>query len=142
MEEGKQMKKVKPIEDHRSDFNSHIREDADGCWRWTAAKNNIGYGLFRMQGKMKSAHRSMMLLEGHDIEDKMVFHTCDSYDCVNPDHLIIGELKDKVQIMKDKGRAGIFWSDPIHHQTCVHCGYHGSPAPIAHFHNNRCKHKP
>jgi hypothetical protein len=138
----KKVKVVKPIEDHRADFNSHVRVDDDGCWRWTAGKQNIGYGMFRMQGKMRTSHRCMMMLEGHDIEDKIVYHTCDSYDCVNPDHLKVGVNQDKVAVMTSKKRAGTYWSDPKNYKTCAHCGYTGSPAPIAQYHNDNCKHKP
>ena len=123
-------------------FMSHIEKQSDGCWIWTAAKNNIGYGMFRYDGKMRTAHRCIMHMEGHEIEGKTVYHTCSNYDCVNPEHLRVGTKKDKVNYMVDKGMAGLVWKDPKYHKTCPHCGYHGSPAVIGQFHNDRCKKKP
>lgn len=123
-------------------FNSHVKIDDNGCHRWVAGKNNIGYGMFRYDGKMRTVHRLMMEWEGHNIVGKVVYHSCDNYDCVNPDHLNVGTIKEKNQLMSEKGRSGIFWSDPKYYQTCQHCGYHGSPAVVAHYHNEKCAQKP
>lgn len=123
-------------------FMQHIEiDEITGCHNWTAAKNNIGYGLFRYFHGMMSAHRVMMDLLGHDIKGKMVYHTCNSYSCVNPEHLRVGTLEQKVKVMVDKGIAGRVWKDPIYHKTCPHCGYHGSPAVLGSRHFDKCKHK-
>lgn len=130
------------LEQYKVYFNSHISIDDDGCHRWIAAKNNTGYGLFRYNGKMCSAHRVMMEWEGHDIEGKQVYHTCDSYNCCNPAHLKVGTVLEKAQSIVDKGHSGIYWKDPKYHRQCIHCSYFGSPAVLSHFHDSRCKHKP
>lgn len=132
----------KSKEEYSRLFYNHVHFSDCGCHLWTAAKNNIGYGMFRYIAGMATAHRVVMDLEGHDIKDKTVYHTCDNYDCVNPDHLKIGTIKDKAQVMSNKGRSGRIWKDPSLHRTCPHCGYKGSPAVIGHFHNDRCKYKP
>lgn len=124
-------------------YFSHVEEDiATGCELWTAATNNIGYGFFRYDGKMRTVHRLRMEWEGHDITDKVVYHDCDNYNCVNPAHLNVGTYQQKSDVMTAKGRAGRYWKDPSLHTTCKHCSYHGSPAVISHRHNDKCVHKP
>lgn len=123
-------------------FHSHVKEDDSGCHLWQAGKNNIGYGLFRYHDKMQSSHRVAMKIEGHNIDGKIVYHTCDNYHCVNPAHLKIGNYYDKAAVTVSKGRAGTHWRDPAYHKTCPHCGYVGSPAVIGHCHGDKCKHKP
>lgn len=127
---------------YQSLFNSHVKIDDAGCYLWQAAKNNIGYGMFRYDGKMRTAHRVAMHFDGHDIDNKVVYHLCDNYNCVNTDHLRIGTLKDKSQVMASKGRAGLHWKDVSRHKTCPHCGHTNSPAVIGHYHNDKCEHKP
>lgn len=131
-----------PESDYQRYFYSHVKEDPCGCHLWQASKNNIGYGMFRYHDKMQTTHRVAMQIEGHKIDGKIVYHTCDNYDCVNPQHLKIGTRTDKAQEMSRKGRAGTHWTDKKYHKTCEHCGYHGSPAVYARFHGDKCKHKP
>ena len=131
-----------PVEVYRNYFTRHIKIDENDCHRWMAGKNNIGYGMFRYKHGMCTAHRAIMDMEGHDIVDKVVYHTCDNYDCVNPDHLRIGTLQDKADVMTEKGRSGVNWSDKARHKTCPHCGYVGSPAVIGRRHDDKCKDKP
>lgn len=123
-------------------FNRHVKEDESGCYLWTAAKNNIGYGLFRYHNGMATSHRVQMQMLGYDIKDKIVYHTCDNYHCVNPDHLRIGTRKDKAQISMLKGRMGQTFTDPKFFKTCEHCGKSTNPAAFAHSHGDRCRLKP
>ena len=135
--------KVEKTKEHYSQyFYQHVHFDECGCHLWTAAKNNIGYGMFRYLTGMATTHRVVMDLEGHDIDGKVVYHTCDNYHCVNPEHLRIGTVKEKAQVMTKKGRSGKIWSDPKLYRTCKYCGYTGSPAVIGRLHNEKCKHKP
>jgi len=128
---------------YKSLYFSHITEDeTTGCELWNAAKNNIGYGMFRFDGKMRTVHRLRMQWEGHDIVGKLVYHSCDNYNCVNPAHLSVGTYIEKASVMMGKGRAGTAWSDHSRYQTCEHCGYHGSPAVVGRRHGEHCKHKP
>lgn len=129
-------------EEFRTLFNNHVKEDNSGCYLWTAAKNNIGYGMFRYINGMATAHRTIMDMDGHDIKGKVVYHVCDNYHCVNPNHLRIGTLKDKGAVVSSKGRGGATCKDPAYFKTCPHCGYHGNQAVLGHFHNDQCKQKP
>ena len=53
-----------------------------------AAKDNGGYGLLSVNGRMIGAHRYSYILHHGPIADGMfVDHICHNRGCVNPDHL-------------------------------------------------------
>lgn len=59
------------------------------CWLWQASKNgSSGYGLFKIKGKYKQAHRvAYELTKGPIPEGLVLDHLCRNRLCVNPDHL-------------------------------------------------------
>ena len=62
----------------------------DGCHLWAAAKQKQGYGMFSYAGKSTPAHRFAYLLYNGDIAENMVVHqTCETNECVNPEHLVL-----------------------------------------------------
>lgn len=76
-----------------------------GCWVWTAAKNEHGYGVSCRQGRMRKAHRQCLAFFGVTIPDGLfVLHECDNPPCVNPAHLRLGTAKDNTQDSKQKRR--------------------------------------
>jgi hypothetical protein len=90
-------------------FNKKIQK-ADGCWLWVGAKNNKGYGQFRVQGKSTLAHRTSWILKNGEIPPHLnVLHKCDVRNCVNPDHLFLGTLKDNMRDCSNKGRLSVNW---------------------------------
>src|SRR3990167_11380987 len=62
----------------------------EGCWTWTATKNNKGYGVISVRdyGGNKLAHRvSYELSHSCSIpKGLLVLHNCDNPLCVNPKH--------------------------------------------------------
>ena len=59
-----------------------------GCWHWTAAKDQDGYGMFRWDGGARRAHRvSYTELVGPIPEGLQIDHLCRNRGCVNPAHL-------------------------------------------------------
>lgn len=60
----------------------------DGCWNWTGARADRGYGKIVFEQRNYAAHRVVLWLAGIDTpSDKVVDHTCMNTSCVNPAHL-------------------------------------------------------
>jgi hypothetical protein len=79
----------------------------DGCWNWNKghAFTGNGYGMIYYKSGMRTAHRIAYQLYKGDIPNgSWVLHTCDNRSCVNPNHLYLGDRKQNVKDMLDRGR--------------------------------------
>ena len=80
---------------------------SDKCWEWQACRNNHGYGLFRIGGRVRVpylAHRVAFVITTGDTE-LQVCHHCNNPSCCNPKHLYAGTQKDNMQQCVIDGRA-------------------------------------
>lgn len=81
----------------------------DSCWCWTGGTQGRGYGAMHVGPKAKGrhmirAHRLSWVLHNAEIpNDLWVLHKCDNPQCVNPDHLFLG---DRIDNMKDAAKKG------------------------------------
>ncbi len=69
-------------------FTAKIRVDEDtGCWIWTAARGDHGYGTFGAR-PTKLAHRvAHEIFTGPIPAGLHIDHLCRVHECVNPDHI-------------------------------------------------------
>lgn len=82
-------------------------EKTDGCWNWTAAINDSGYGVITDRARKchHRAHRlSWELAHGPIPADQLVLHKCDNRRCVRPDHLFLGDHAENARDKVAKGR--------------------------------------
>lgn len=85
-----------------------VESEESGCWYWTGAVTQHGYGRMSWKNHVYRTHRlAAHLWLGLDLEDTdtKVCHTCDSPPCLNPDHLYLGTQKSNVGDMLKRGRA-------------------------------------
>ena len=90
------------------DFWERVTKTPDGCLVWKGAKLASGYGLVRIGGKWKLAHRiAWTLAHGEIPNGAEVLHRCDNPPCVNDDHLFLGTQGDNNRDRSAKGRTRV-----------------------------------
>lgn len=98
----------------RDRFNAKVVR-SEGCWKWTAKKNNAGYGMIRPTGLASdsfvlASRVSWFLTYGQIPAGMNVLHKCDNPECTNPEHLFVGTHRDNANDKIAKGRAyGPHW---------------------------------
>ena len=59
-----------------------------GCWLWKGSKQLSGYGLFSINGKTCTSHRSAYEYWNGEIPNGLqIDHLCRNTSCCNPNHL-------------------------------------------------------
>lgn len=78
------------------------------CIESSNNKNADGYPRITHLGRIHNEHRIVYLKsKGTTLEamsGKVVMHSCDNRNCINPDHLILGTQKQNCQDKLAKGR--------------------------------------
>src|SRR5688500_6565296 len=84
----------------------HVTERGpSACWSWNGATNSRGYGILRVAGRNRYAHRIAWELAHGTIPDGLfVMHACDNPPCTNPAHLQVGTHAANMKDAELKGR--------------------------------------
>jgi len=83
-------------------------KQSNGCVLWTGATATNGYGIISVHGKDRLVHRYAWELANNKPvpADMVVMHTCDTRNCVAPNHLVSGTQADNMKDKINKGRQG------------------------------------
>ncbi len=107
-----QMNRGRPLTPIRARFTGSVAHRlmsrvtrGAGCWEWTGALADNGYGSIRVGGRAAGAHKvSWQVHVGEVPRGLCVLHRCDNRRCVRPDHLFLGTQADNMSDCRDKGR--------------------------------------
>jgi hypothetical protein len=74
------------------------------CWLWLAGLFGNGYGIFRLDRKLRRAH--IVSYEWHvgPTSGLQVQHACNVRRCVNPSHLSLGDRERNMRYAASLGR--------------------------------------
>ncbi len=121
------IRKIKDINDYNLDIEckngkqyildriDKLYEDNEEHWIWKLYKKNSGYGKCRFLGRNTDAHiASWVSFNGQLVpKNLMVRHKCKHKDCVNPDHLELGNAKQNAADRKRDGTQSIGNNHPF-----------------------------
>lgn len=76
------------------------------CWRWTASRNQTGYGTFKLGPKTMTAHVVAYEWMVGPVGDGLdLDHLCRNRACVNPSHL--EPVSHRVNVLRGQSFAAI-----------------------------------
>ncbi|HET8687330.1 MAG TPA: hypothetical protein VFM18_11800 [Methanosarcina sp.] len=96
---------------NKDHFESNQEQQSNGCIHWTGGKHRQGYGMIAIYNTqsetdhMTVIHRivAMLKYKRNLVKGEQVIHTCSNQICMNPDHIIIGTIKDRSENAKQNG---------------------------------------
>ena len=75
---------------------------------WRGQIQTKGYGVVRVDGQLRLAHRVAVELSGGDLSaGEVVGHRCDVRRCINPQHLTVQTQSENMREAHARGRAHV-----------------------------------
>ena len=105
--------RVHDLEINEDYYLRHQELDPEtGCIRWNAGMHRQGYG---MCGAWRVSNGERIMTTTHRVAARIAFdraldptefviHTCSNMNCMNPDHLMIGDRHDMQRVMHQNKR--------------------------------------
>lgn len=99
---------VEQIETWKARLLARRTITASGCWEWTGARDNHGYGRIHVPGLSRSfkVHR-LAAVVWHGTDPTWpgdVMHRCDNPPCFNPEHVLPATRETNLKDAASKGR--------------------------------------
>jgi hypothetical protein len=83
------------------------QDGPDGCWLWTGARSTNGQGAIQIAHKLYATHRlAYELWLGPIPQGHRVRHRCGNLACINPRHLYLTSLEQRLQHKIEKQANG------------------------------------
>lgn len=123
------MRQTKSTEDR---FWAKVEAIPSGCWEWRAARDPLGYGVFRGgRSVLVKAYRfSYELLCGPVPGGLQIDHLCRNPSCVNPSHMEV--VTARVNVLRGVGPAAMNAA-----KTHCHRGHEFTPDNVYLYHGHR-----
>ncbi len=87
-------------------FWPKVQEMPDGCWHWTGALREKGYGSFMRAKGSNMAHRfAYELLVGPIPDGLCIDHLCEVKKCVNPAHMELVTPRENLRRGAERRRS-------------------------------------
>jgi hypothetical protein len=126
---------------HIDRFHTKYEKKDSGCWEWTGAKDQWGYGYLNVNKRAEKVHRFSWLIvhrQEWPTDKPVARHLCNNPSCVNPEHIVPGTHKentaDMINFKRDKGTFNV--TKPT---TCPHCNFTTTLGNAKRWHFDNCK---
>lgn len=88
----------------------------NGCWEWIGALDDHGYGVLKVGGRRRFAHRAAFSIAHGTSDFGMIDHACRNRACINPAHLREVSVAQNAENLAAKrnsrsGYRGVAWHE-------------------------------
>lgn len=97
-----------------------LLEIKDNCWHLKNKSRRRGYPVICYNRRSFIASRISYYIFKGNPKNKLVLHTCDNRECINPEHLYLGSIADNMQDKADRNRMkGKMWNTKLTQEQVI-----------------------